>query len=188
MHFLTPDDLPPEVLASFRHRVEMEEMNAQEKRHSMHAFFKERSADELQLLRQLMHAGRHDPEVLIHFEGVATTLLDLKFDQCPCGGDHDAEGLLQTPPPEEQQPDEPVNTVGGPGEFGSIEEQDMSGVYDPTVLEEYGMEYVPVPDNPRVNYLRCAKCKTPSVSMSDRMLRDPGVKGCETCKHTEKWG
>lgn len=48
--------------------------------------------------------------------------------------------------------------------------------------------YALIPDPNGGDYFICEGCGKFYVSLEDRMLRDPGVKGCDGCQEKAKWG
>lgn len=177
MHFVNPEDLPPGFLEMLRKQHDMHEMSHVDQSHQIAALVRELDADQLITLRMLLALTGGREGLSGYFQGMITQRLQEAHGVCLCGERHDPSELLN-----EEQPVEKSNSKIEPG---SAQEQDVTGNWDPELLERYNLEVV---DDDTKHELRCKGCKTYVFSLEDRMLRPPGVKGCENCQHIAKWG
>lgn len=177
MHFVNPEDLPPEVIHMLQHSADMHEMSHVDRSHQITALIDELNPEQLKAVFMLMGLAGANQNSAAYFQGLITMKLQDKHGICMCGDKHDPSDLLD----EEQSakaPDMPSESVDPTGQ----------NEYRAAKMEEYGLEEVPIPGNPNRTYLRCKNCQTPCSSLEDRMRRDPGVKGCSGCQQKAKWG
>lgn len=130
--------------------------------HEMRDYIENLDAEGAEKMITMIQTVQNSPEAGWYYIGVLAQLLDTKFGKCKtCGSNHDAA----------------LAEMAGDGGSTESDERPL-----PDLLREYNM----VLDT--AGHLACAGCGTPSVSMEDRMLRPPGVKGCSTCQEKAKWG
>jgi hypothetical protein len=108
-------------------------------------------------------------------QGIVSGILKYKFHVCMgCGEDHDEDlqSLASTAPAREAE-----EAVLAPPEPTEAEYKARLVEYQLNEIETDGMKR-----------LVCKNCGAPSVSLADRMLREPGPGGCPGCQHHTKWG
>lgn len=170
MHFINPEELPPGLLDMIRKQHDMHEMSHTDQSHQISALIDELNSEQLITLRMLLAITGGREGLSSYFQGMITQQLQSKFGLCLCGEKHDPSDLLN----EEQ----PAESTVPPTETNGMDDQEE---YRLAKMKEYNLEYSD-------NGLQCAGCKVPVHSLEDRMLRPPGVKGCEGCQHQAKWG
>lgn len=178
--FINPEDLPEHMRRAIEHHIDMDQMNHQDRIHGIQSLITDMAddPDKLETFKGLVGLIGQGNTFGAYYQGLVTGI-QIKQGHCMCGESHNPEDLLNqeepaakpAPPPMEQQP---------------MREEQRE--YYEAKLKEYGLEEAPVPGNPERTFLRCANCKTPSVSLEDRMLRKPGPGGCSGCQQKAKWG
>jgi len=183
--------------------------HTQDNTHAVRMLLEDLNQDQLEALDLLVSAVMVHPEYDGgYFRGQITQLLHIKYDMCPCGLDHDPTKSLQLP--EVTRPGSPVM----PNEDTALKGRPIEDVEIPPELNK---QLISTPDNEvveiksdrwdellvkynliavfdyihdaeRLAYVQCKGCQTTYVSLRDRMLKPPGVKGCEGCQQQEKWG
>lgn len=122
--------------------------------------------------------------------------LQQKLDICPaCGKNHDEEIAKALEQPLEADPD-PENLT--PEQRFAQELNVMPLAADPVtgddgapkksrkeLMEEYGMEMI---DRQGIPTLVCKNCGHESPNLKDRMMKPPGIDGCQGCQLKAKWG
>lgn len=186
--FIFGGDLPPEIKAQLEKVNDLQHMSYQDGMHRVQDFFASLNEEQLVALYVILGNAGDSPAgqtpMSNYYQGIISTFRLLKFSICFCGTKHNAEDFAV--PDDMAAPDQSASQDHStPADDFAVEQ--LPKAY-PYLLEEYNMEVAGIPGNSEKFYLRCAGCHTPSVHMRDRMLRDPGVKGCSTCQQKQKWG
>lgn len=172
--FINPEDLPPELAEFFQHAAhqqDMHQMSHQDWIHQVQEYLTKQDKDDLLVLRRIIVMC--NGELSAHFAGLISAILLTKHDVCMCGQSHGTEQDILAPS------SEPV--VRDPAQ----PDRSRQSLMDEYELVERG---VPTFENPEAKILVCGNCGTQVASLEDRMLRPPGVKGCEGCQNKAKWG
>lgn len=162
---------PEEAQAMMQKLAEQQDMAQDVLRHEVERFFDSLDKEQLVALRHVMRAT-HGEGYAEYVAGLIGGILKYKYNVCGCGRDHDQE-LLAGPTETSEQTD----VTGG------VNRADQMEVYDVRSPSEAEGEYGGGP-----NSVICRTCGQVYVSLEDRMLREPGVKGCEGCQHQARWG
>jgi hypothetical protein len=198
--FPTPEELQAAQAAADRNAMKVEDF-----RRGLSRLFDELDQDNLTTLAQLFHMlsgvpNEHMPQMVSYYEGMLTAKLQDRFNLCPnCGGNHDevpddmlhggddtSEDEVSSGEPvgEENLPRQPhPDSVAPPVEVVHELHPD-----DLAKMEEYNLEDVRDEDTLKLLYFRCKGCGLNYQSIEDRMLKEPGVKGCDGCQQKAKWG
>ena len=146
-----------------------------------HAYFRrlsELDEEYLLLVRNTIAIALNDKNTIRVVLGHVSTLLDIKYGYCvACGSNHDREAEVLT----KQYPQDPAADPPGRSPFHIGDAEAMRDM----LLEKYGL-YEDPEDKSGAVY--CKKCGTRSISLEDRMMKSPGVDGCDTCQQQAKWG
>jgi hypothetical protein len=191
VNFIPFGELPPEVIAQLREQHEQQHMAVESHIHGYKQFLEGLNADQLKMVRQLA-SDCQDIETSGHWQGRIVEILHRKFGLCPCGNNHDkdAADLLAEQAPAEVKPLDADLQANLKKKQAAVEEAkgplseiqaELLSTPKAELLERYNLEEVE-------EGIRCIGCQTLVASLEDRMLRPPGVKGCETCQHKTKWG
>lgn len=171
MEFLFGD--PEEI----KRMQDQAEMTQDVMRHDIENFFDGLDKDQLVTLRLILRFT-HSEGYAEYAAGHIGAILKYKFKVCGCGRDHDAELLSMDETPQPSEPDV-VSVTVDPDE----------------VLEHYGMRLPTQADydaglqhGDDEEPVICVGCGALSQSLLDRMLKEPGVKGCPGCQEKAKWG
>lgn len=163
-------------------------MHTQDNSHAIKQLLDDLNEDQL-LALDLMLINASSPTANGYFHGLISMMLQIKFDVCACGEKHN---------PEDEFPDVPVSkppTV--PNEATehkgkSIEDVDLPLAVGSTEwhakLEEYNIVVIYQSHDSGAYELRCDGCNKAYPSIEDRMLRPPGIEGCEGCQQKSAWG
>lgn len=194
------ENLDPFTLAMLRQR-EHAELKADEFNIRVDQFIETLDREGTMVLRDLMSAiiatSQNPPHLAAHYEGWLAARLQYKFEVCMgCGKKHTNEAALDEalddilgPRNEENRgdalkPEGEKFVQGTLFEMASVSDSAVEAIY--ANAEEYGVEVVNL-GNP-LGAVRCIGCGTENPSLEDRMLREPGVKGCGGCQEKAKWG
>lgn len=189
-------------------------MAIQDKQNALHEFFDSLSDENLALMGSytvdLALAQAHEGT---YWQGIIEEKLRVRGVCHHCGRDHAADLLGDDHEPTEDKAVAESNlngTVTFHGPDGqTFTETIVDGKVDvplwtqPT-FEEVTEEQVDAENNIRENattwgvyfvdpanlqgQVKCGECDTTFISLEDRMLKPPGVKGCGTCQQKAKWG
>lgn len=172
-NFIFPPDMPEEIRKQYEQAADKEEMEQQEWSHSLSRFFDSLDLEQVVTLRKMMNGvvrTTNNADIPSFWEGLLTGIMHFKFGTClGCGENHDhvlQEVSDQTEADAAHEPD-------GTG-MSDADYKDMMALYGLEITEE--------------GALVCKGCGATSVSLKDRMLREPGKEGCPTCIQREKWG
>lgn len=197
--------LPEEIEQALRRQQEHAEMHAEARGHEMLRFFEELTEDQLSQLRSILSACAVDDtgRYASHLEGFVNGVLQWKHGVClGCGSKHtDASDLIKETVPGgtlgKKEVDE-LNRVTDDGteqlelsfEETAAQEQDrMSLMMGYSVREpnqrDFQQGLIKMPDEKPVI---CEGCGMLYQSLEDRMLRAPGVDGCQGCQHKAAHG
>lgn len=165
MHFVNPEDLPPELRAHLEQHMMVTEQNA----HDVRDLFESLDESQLRVFRGILRIVDENPGAASYYAGVVSTQLSFRFGVClGCGRKHDEE--LK----------DMATESGVPKTW-----TDIAATLDTETLENLHKYHLNVIPNewPRVV---CAKCGKTYVSLEDRMLREPD--DCSGCHEKEMWG
>lgn len=190
-------ELPEHLQQAIRAQHDRHEMIQEAEATLLKVLFEEVTEDQLLAIRVIVNHCEGNWSWF--YAGQIAQVMEKRFGVCiGCGQKHGAEDLLKEPNSKtdldthEPQPEAEENITGtqldGDPSLETLDELKEDHPMWEQLLDEFNMEYVPIPGNPDMRYLRCAGCKTPSASMADRMLRAPGTKGCSPCQQKAKWG
>jgi hypothetical protein len=191
MHFLNPEDIPPEILAAIQQHQDMHEMSAEDSIHERQQFFNGLSKEQLIFMRKMLSVIADTPGSA-YLQGYMSALLLAKFQHCGCHKSHESPedlGEVAVEPKGDDDNESSSHEPIYPSLMERVEQADMEKSWDHTcadMLEKYNLSVKRAPIG--AQYLTCKGCNTPVVSLKDRMLREPGVKGCPTCQERAKWG
>lgn len=170
--------------------VAQKRMQFQDYSHSVKDFLDDLDKDELVILSRMLHAAAHDDHAAYGWMGRIDAILQLRFDVCPCGEDHDPNWQLLNQQPEQPTStakDEVIHDVPMPSEPEAASDEELMELYGIEVNPHYGkpwdlgMGSIPQP-------FRCKGCGIGVKSLEDRMLRKPGVDGCNGCQYKSAHG
>lgn len=188
-------EMPEEVRRAIEQQQDQQAMEAEVLRHRIDAFFESLDVEQLTVMRIIMtHAGAGGSAYTSYVEGVCGTMLKYKFHLCGCGKNHEEELLtMQTLETSVSQWKSRVEAVDRP-EPGTDEDPSPAEVAAATadMMIEYGVRYPTNADkvvaSPGERPVICTGCGALYQSLDDRMLQEPGVKGCSGCQQKAKWG
>ena len=158
------------------------------------AFINSLDKEQLSSFRQILVAVALDTDIAWQLDGVASGCQIWKFGltlngkATPWTGQDQGHSIDKPVPPGYDN--------GGPLPTGAIKlptaEEEANGVQpDPAwygiLNTEQLMELYGVKSDGEFGVV-CIKCGYASVSLKDRMLREPKEKGCDGCKHKAAWG
>lgn len=190
MIFGNLDDLPipEEMKEAIRSTMEHKNMSAEAFKHDIQRLLEEADRDHLLTMRHLFAilAADEDGRYAAYLEGCAAATLSQKHGVCSsCGKNHDEEFLSAG---------QPAGDGVQPSMF-EVEQQAIStyAEYSELCTKYRVINAVPPSDSDTFSDIvgqavRCTNCGQQYVNLTDRMLKPPGVEGCEGCIHKEKWG
>lgn len=148
-------------------------------KHRVRDFMMELSKEQYEVLSMIFNSI-DDAADIAFYRGQLLVIGEMKHDICSCKENHlEAHAECSVTP----------DSV-----FGEQEEQvdpevipDLHFAEDKNdaLMEEYNV--VKAGDEVPTDF-KCGGCGIAIVSLDDRMLRPPGVKGCEGCQHKAKFG
>lgn len=148
-------------------------MHLQDNTHTIRRFLDELSEEQLQTL-DIIIANCHSTEQASFWRGRIEGMLDMKYDVCPCGENHNPQELLEDVHlPEPRVTSETPITDAAEAGYTKEEYQKL--------LVDYAL--APVDD-----HFICTGCGQYYPSLEDRMLRKPGMDGCGGCQQKSAWG
>lgn len=153
-------------------------MSSQANTHTIQRLFEELDPDKLFALDMVLFHCVVDPAQLAYYRGRVEQTLYIKHEICPCGLPHDPSVLF------EEEDDETQPARQSSVEVPNVTEQ----------LTEYGIEPDPKygkpypEDSVAPQPFRCINCGMGYRSLSDRMLKPPGIGGCSGCQQKSAWG
>lgn len=196
--------IPEEMKEAIRSDMTRQKMQMDSFQHDVQRLFEELNKDHLLTLRHVFSHLAHADNGLYaaYLEGVAAASLRHRFNVCPsCGVNHDEE-FIEAAKTVTVSDGEPVEG----GEQPSLFAQEQQAMIDRQASEDADNKYrtflqtcreynVRIPEGVQGNTAEpyktpvvCMGCGHEYVSLEDRMLADPGVKGCPGCMHKAKWG
>jgi len=175
--------------------MEEHRLNAEAHRHDMHEWVESMDAQGLRMLRALLFNYDEHPSAS-YLSGIAAAMLYHKFNICPaCGKDHaeldpsvllgkesSHEGLVYdnpgsgTPMGTDYQPS--FEKMSGEELLANVPAEEQQ------LMDEYGLDFIEY----QYPSVRCSNCTKPYVSLKDRMVKEPGVKGCDGCQQKAMFG
>lgn len=189
--------LPPEIEEALRRQQEHAEMHAEARGHEMLRFFEELSEDQLIQLRSILSACAADDtgRYASHLEGFVNGVLQWKHGVClGCGSKHgDASDLIKEEEVTTDDGTEQLELFSDPepqaAETAAQEQDRMSLMMGYVVREPTQRDF----DNGLVmaegeRPVLCELCGMLYQSLEDRMLRRPGMDGCQGCQHKSAHG
>lgn len=152
--------------------------------------------EQLAVLRDIMQRASQEDLYAAYMEGIFSASLHIKYpEHCPgCGGNHldHAESLgIASSPVKEGSAEERLGKV--PYQQPALFEDDNVATEEESPLQilqdqltEYGV--TPIDTESMTGPVTCDGCGIVYPNLEDRMLRDPGVKGCSGCQQKAKFG
>lgn len=181
-------ELPEEVKQAFEDQHTRLAMTADAWRNEVNGLFGELAIPQLVTLKKLVHhmAGDETGQFTSYVEGILAGLLTFKHEVCvSCGENHEQKMLADAVKEGEVGPEGMI--VEPDLEEHMLKERNLD-----LKMKEYGLEWHKEPEDAEGKspgiILRCANCKTHYVSLDDRMVKQPGVEGCDGCIQKSKWG
>ena len=171
--FIFPPDMPEEMRRQYENVADRKEMEQQEWAHSLSRFFDSLDAEQVVTLRKMMHGvvmTTEHSDIPSFWEGLLTGIMHFKYNTWFGRGENH---------------DHVLDAVAGQTEADAAHEPDGTGMSDADykdMMALYGLEIT------EEGALVCKGCGATSVSLKDRMRRDPGKEGCPGCIQREKWG
>lgn len=188
-------EMPPEMRAQIEEAEAHRRLHMRDNTHALDEFLKSLDKDQLTALHMLVTTS-DDKESSSYWRGQISMVLNLKYDVCPCGTDHDAELDAAFQPKDEppthapNQTDtldgRPIEDVELPGEVVDGEPTGLAEYMD--LCEKYNVEPLGDPRDNAVTKVKCKGCGIENPSLDDRMLRPPGIEGCTGCQQQSAWG
>lgn len=188
--------LPNEFLAEAQRQHDLHNMARQTVRHDMFAFLESLDEDQSKQFSLLVRtfANDEDGSYAKYIDGYFSALRERKFGVCPgCGVNHDEV-------PEDMRPNEPsADYVQGVSDDIKVEAEEIKNdlqieaarvgthyvltEFDQQHMEEYNLDDLRDEDD-RATLLGfvCLGCGMRYISIADRMLRPPGIEGCNGCQ------
>jgi RNA polymerase-binding transcription factor DksA len=150
----------------------------------VHGFFRslsELDEDHLVLVRNTIALALNDKNSARIVLGHISTLLDSKYGYCvACGKNHDKEAEALAAESKEYPQDPSADPTG----------QSPFHLGDADAMRDVLMDNFEVYEKPEdtSGAVYCKNCDVRSVSLEDRMMKLPGIKGCDSCQQKQKWG
>lgn len=166
-------------------QIEQERMRGEATGHETRAFFDSLNIEQLRKLAGILRQIHVDPDASIYYQGLAAGFIDLKHGIClVCNTDHSRVPTEFT----EQHKTDDVNSQQKDGQVHAYDccerEAGKPHSYECLYMVQYNLE----PDDDGSVRAMCKGCNKWYASLEDRMLRAPGVTGCEGCIEKQKWG
>lgn len=207
-----------EMRAEMEEKRRQWEMEVDDRTHAQDALFEELPREHLYTLALLFRAISHtEPEeavrIAARYDGIASTTLKYRFGVCPgCNKNHEEEAMKifvaegggpKDSDPEWKFPEPkadavstslPMKGASVPSFFEDDEknsepdERDALSPEDIANMVVYNLDDLRDEDTHELLGFICKGCGRRYVSIEDRMLREPGVKGCGGCQDKAKWG
>ncbi len=156
-----------------KEQMEQMKMESEANGHDTRTFFDTLTLEQLGKLSAILHVVvTTDGMAGAYYQGLIAAVADYKHKFCmACGRDHDKEARdLLTPLPDiTHKPDDEL--VKDSKKYNEL-------------MYLYNMEQ----DDDGSDRVMCKGCQTWSINLKDRMLRPPGIPGCEGCIQKNKWG
>lgn len=173
--FLMPDgsEPPEEFMQAVHQQQEHVAMLNLVHKTAVKNLFDSLDAEQLVVLKNMFqHVYVVGGEAALYYRSTAEAILRYQRDVCPeCGLDH-VEELFAHSEMDPAQQAEPKTDAQL-----ALEAQ----------MQEYGLEWFH-DDDQGIDYLRCINCEKFYPSLDDRMMKPPGVEGCDGCQMKAKWG
>lgn len=183
---------PEEIVA----QVQRNQMLAQDSSNRITQMVDDLLPEQLAVLRDIMQRASQEDLYAAYMEGIFSASLHIKYpEHCPgCGGNHpdheESLGIAQ-PPVKEASAKERLGNV--PYQQPALFEDDNVATEEESPLQilqdqltEYGV--TPIDTESMTGPVTCNGCGIVSPNLEDRMLREPGIKGCSGCQQKAKWG
>lgn len=185
----TPDEFKDQVNSLYQRQ----QMATEDFQHRVAALFDGFTEEQLVTHKHMMHhlvmlTNAHGDTLAAYYEGIATGLLHVKYGVC-LGCDQNHEKLMEEAGFGGQQPvdieesevaaDPEMCTTGGDWPVSELQQKQM---------DEYNLDDLRDEETNRLIGFTCKNCGMRYLSISDRMLREPGVEGCGGCQQKAKWG
>lgn len=163
------EEQQPHVHAvSYEEFTAMQRMAGQQNAHAIMEALSTLNEEQLVALKGVLMFTNENPHTNGYFQGIISQILQKTYNICPgCGVNHD-----EVPPEWSEQ------------EESNSAEKASTEVSVDVLMEEYNV----VPYTGIDDQVQCKGCGLVSPNIEDRMLRPPGVKGCEGCQNKAKWG
>jgi hypothetical protein len=162
-------------------QLEHERMRGEATGHETRAFFDSLNIDQLRKLAGILRQVNSDPDAAIYYQGLAAGFIDLKHGIClVCNTDHSKVPEEFT---EQHKTEQTVPTDVGINVCCATP-VDAPHEYKCPIMVEYNVE----PDDDGSQRVMCKGCSKWYVSLDDRILRKPGIEGCDGCQQKSAWG
>lgn len=182
----SPEEALQKMKEMHEKHKDLSDMTTQDFFHALENFMNELNDDNLKFFSMLASRVIEQEEprfMLAQLTISAARILATRKNWCVvCMTNHDDEAAKVLT--------EGMQTVD-PNAQGEVFSQELLDEMQATMLKyqmdcaEYGVVPSPVPGDKRVG---CINCDYVYPSLQDRMLREPGVKGCPSCIEKAKWG
>lgn len=189
-------ELPPELREHLEQHITRMQMSNSAFQHDIQRLFEELDKEHLVTLHHLLeHLARADsPTYAAYLTGTVAATLKHRFNVCSCGVNHDEELLgVKAPGDPMQEPDERGTQSLFDQERDTVESVDDRYRKFLQACRDYGVKIDPDHvsmhyDDPNQTPVVCKNCDQKYISLSDRMVKPPGVENCEGCVNKTKWG
>lgn len=173
----------PFLLGPTPEQIEHARMNHDMNAHETRQFFDGLTVEQLKKLSGLFSmCYASDGDAAQYFSGIITGFLDQKFNLClACGKNHDEE--LNNFAPQRPSVVPYVDPSNGRRACCQTTEGKAHKA-DCDYLIEFNLE----PDDGDSEHVQCKGCGKWYVSVEDRMVKTPGIHGCDGCIEKNKWG
>lgn len=174
-----PYDLPPGMPEELKQAIIAHHMKNDQISHEIAAFFEELNEEQLRILKGVISMLTYADNPVAtgtYYIGLMVGILNQKFKLClGCAGKHDEEAHKMYEDAQAEKLEHPLHMAD---QVKLIPEEEAAQMltYGVSVLKS------------QYPALICNGCGAIFINLEDRMLRPPGVKGCETCKQNQKWG
>jgi hypothetical protein len=170
--------------------------------HELNRLIEELGEDQLRVLCMMIDSIAISQEPIrtaAYLSGRITQAQQHRFGICAaCDKNHDKELLgddHQPIPPSANAPEPPPN-VAVRRSLPVVEEMPFTPIgsklplalHESKLMAEYGLDDLRDAETDQLIGFICKNCEKKYVSIADRMLEPPGVKGCDGCQHKAKWG
>jgi len=173
-----------EIHAEMERQFDLHKMDATEKRHKVYEFIDSLGKEQLSSLGTLVRAFAEDGSSYAKFiDGYVSAIAKEKFDLCPaCGENHDEMLNEMTQQKVNDQFESDLDKAVSepePPQFTAyvLTEEDLDN------MEKYNLDDLRDEEPPHhLLGFKCLGCEMRYVSIADRMLRPPGIDGCNGCQ------
>jgi hypothetical protein len=189
--FLIP--APAGMVEAIRDRRDRMQMREQDMALAIENFFDDMTTDQLVTIREIINRSGNGADTF--YTGWVTSILHTRGVCTGCGRDHMEDMLgddhMPIQPPAVQVSDGPTQMeIPFPSEDPppSSPYTETDRIHDMLKYSMREPEEGEVASGPNERPVICIPCGSLYQSLEDRMLRPPGVEGCEGCLNKQKWG